>query len=100
MSRRPKRAAFFALAFVAVLCASPVAAQPAPDDALQAARELITVMRGNRSFKQILPSIMQAIIQGRPQVERDLDTLMPLLLDSISSRVDELANQMASVEAR
>lgn len=104
MSRRPKRAAFFAAAFVAALCVSPVAAQPAPDATMSAARELITVMRAADQLKQMLPSIMQAlkpaIIQGRPQVERDLETLIPLLLDGMSSRVGELIDPMAGVYAR
>jgi uncharacterized protein len=104
MSRRPKRAAFFALAFGAALCVSPLAAQPAPNDTLPAARELISVIRATDQIKQMLPTIMQAlkpaITQGRPQVERDLETLMPLLLDGMNSRVGELADQMASVYAR
>ena len=104
MSRRPKRGAFFALAIVAALCISPVAAQPAPDETMSAARELITVMRAADQLKQMLPSIMQAlkpaIVQGRPQVERDFETLIPLLLDSVASRVGELIDPMASVYAR
>jgi hypothetical protein len=104
MSRRPKYAGLLAVAFAATLCVSPVAAQPAPEDTLSAARELITIMRATDQLKQMLPTIMQAlkpaIAQGRPQVERDLDTLMPLLLDGMSSRIGELVDQMASVYAR
>jgi hypothetical protein len=89
---------------VAALCISPVAAQPAPDETMSAARELITVMRAADQLKQMLPSIMQAlkpaIVQGRPQVERDFETLIPLLLDSVASRVGELIDPMASVYAR
>ena len=103
MPRRPKPAAFFALAFVAALCVSPVAAQPAPDDALLAARELITVTRATDQIKQMLPSIMQAlkpaIVQGRPEVERDYDAVMPLLLGAVGSRIEELVDQLASVYA-
>jgi hypothetical protein len=87
-----------------MLCVSPVAAQPAPADTVSAARELITIMRATDQLKQMLPTIMQAlkpaIAQGRPQVERDLDTLMPVLLDSMSSRLGELVDQMAGVYAR
>jgi len=104
MSRRPKYAGLLAVAFAAALWVGPVAAQPAPDETLSAARELITVMRATDQLKQMLPTIMQAlkpaIAQGRPQVERDLDTLMPLLLDGMGSRVGELVDQMAAVYAR
>jgi uncharacterized protein len=104
MSRRPKPASFFALAFVAVLSVSPVAAQGASDDGLSAARELIAVTRATEQIKQMLPAIMQAlkpaIVQGRPQVERDYDAVMPLLLDAMGSRIGEMADQIASVYAR
>ena len=104
MSRGPKPAAFFALAFVAVLSVSPVAAQPASNDGLSVARELITVTRATEQIKQMLPTIMQAlkpaIVQGRPQVERDYDAVMPLLLDAMGSRIGEMTDQMAQVYAR
>jgi hypothetical protein len=104
MSRQPKRAAFLALAFLAALCVRPVAAQPAPNEAMRAAQELITIMRATDQIKQIMPTIMRAlkpaIVQGRPEVERDYDTLMPLLLGSMNARMDELVGQMASVYAR
>jgi hypothetical protein len=104
MSRRPKYAGLLAMAFAATLWIGPVTAQPVPEDTLSAARELITIMRATDQLKQMLPTIMQAlkpaIAQGRPQVERDLDAVMPLLLDGMSSRVGELVDQMASVYAR
>src|SRR5215471_5916351 len=104
MSRRTKYAGLLAMAFAAAICVNSVAAQPAPTDALSAARELITTMRATDQLKQMLPTIMQAlkpaIAQGRAQVERDLDTLMPVLLDGMSSRLGELVDQMAAVYAR
>ena len=59
MSRQAKPATFFALAFVAVLCISPVAAQPVPDDALRAARDLIAATRATDQMKLMLPTVMQ-----------------------------------------
>jgi len=104
MSIRSKYVGLLAVAFAATLCISPVAAQPAPADTLAAARELITIMRATDQLKQMLPTIMQAlkhaIAQGRQQVERDLDTLMPVLLDGMSSRIGDLVDQMAAVYAR
>jgi uncharacterized protein len=104
MARRPKPAAFFALAFMAVLSASPGAAQPVPEDALPAARELIAVTRATEQIKQMLPAIMQAlkpaIVQGRPDVERDYNAVMPVLLNAVNARIGEMVDQMAAVYAR
>lgn len=103
MSRRPKPATFCAWAFVAVLAVSPVVAQPAADDGLAAARELIAVTRATEHVQQMLPAIMQAlkpaIVQGRPEVERDFDAVMPLLLNAVGSRIGEMVDQMAAVYA-
>lgn len=88
---------------------SPPAAQspptaPATPDGLAAARQLITAMRATDQFKQLLPNIMQALkpalVQGRPEVERDFDAMMPVLIDGMSSRVNELVEQIADIYAR
>jgi hypothetical protein len=82
----------------------PPAAAPADPAALTTARELITTMRATEQVKMMLPTIMQAlrpaIAQGRPQVERDLDTIVPVLLDGMSNRIGELVDQMATVYVR
>jgi hypothetical protein len=52
-------------------------------------RELIAAVKATDQFKALLP-IMQglkpAIVQGRPGVEKDFDTLMPVILDGASQR--------------
>jgi hypothetical protein len=92
--------------YVLGLCfvAAPAASQQAPADALPVARELITVMRATDQFKLIFPTIMQslkpAIVQGRPQIEKDIDAMMPVLLEGVNSRINEITDQMAGVYAR
>jgi hypothetical protein len=92
--------------YVLGLCfvAAPAASQHAPADALPVARELITVMRATDQFKLIFPTIMQslkpAIVQGRPQIEKDIDAMMPVLLEGVNSRINEITDQMAGVYAR
>jgi hypothetical protein len=98
------------LAGAIALCltgSSPALAQtPAapPQDALAAARELVVVMRATDQIKQILPSIVQAlrpaIVQGRPQVEKDFDAFAPALLDNMNARMTELVEMMALIYAR
>jgi hypothetical protein len=71
---------------------------------MSAARELIAVTRAAEQIKQMLPAVMQAlkpaIAQGRSDVERDHDAVMPLLLDAVGLRIGEMVDQMASVYAR
>jgi uncharacterized protein len=92
---------------VFLLAAAPAPAQspaPAPDDAMTAARELITTMRTVDQFKAILPAILQnlkpAIVQNRPEVARDLDAVMPLLIEGMAARVNEIVDEITALYAR
>ena len=98
-------------AIVAVLAAAffvaPAWAQtpaPPPAENLAAARELVGVMKATDQFKALLPTIMQgikpSIVQGRPEVERDYDTIMPVILDGASQRVNQLSDMLADIYAR
>jgi uncharacterized protein len=87
-----------------LLCASPAAAQGVPTPEMAAARELVTLMRMPDQFKAMLPQIMQVlrptIVQGRPEVEHDVDIIIPVLLQTANARVAELTDQIAPVYAR
>jgi hypothetical protein len=87
-----------------LLAAGPAGAQSPSPDTLAAARELIVTMRAADYFKTIMPAIVQqlkpAIVQNRPQVERDYDAIMPLMLDSMNARVSEIIEQVAALYAR
>jgi hypothetical protein len=89
---------------ICLLVASPIGAQSPSPEAMAAARELIVTMRAADYFKTLMPAIMQqlkpAIVQNRPQVERDYDAIMPLLLDSMNARVNEIIDQIAALYAR
>ena len=39
-------------------------------------------------------------MQNRPQVERDYDAIMPLMLESMNARVSEIIEQVAALYAR
>jgi uncharacterized protein len=84
--------------------AVPARAQTPSPDAVAAAHELIVTMRSVDFFKTIMPTLMQglkpAIVQNRPQVERDYDAIVPLLLESVNARVNEVIEQIAAVYAR
>lgn len=84
--------------------ACPARAQTPSPDAMAAAHELIVTMRAADFFKTIMPAMMQslkpAIVQNRPQVERDYDAIVPLLLEGMNARLNEVMEQIAAVYAR
>jgi hypothetical protein len=97
------RVACLALALLAAGSARAQSPAPSPE-AMTAARELIVTMRAADYFKTIMPAIMQglkpAIVQNRPQVERDYDALVPLLLEGMGARLNEMIDQVAALYAR
>jgi hypothetical protein len=103
MSKRPMMFAVSILA-AALLYGGPAAAQTPPPDALAAAKELVVTMRAADQLKNLFPIIMQqlkpAIVQGRPQVEKDYDAIMPALVEGMLARSGELIDLMADVYAR
>lgn len=91
----------------ACLVLTLMSATPAPaqsPDAVAAAKELMVVMHSADNFKAIMPQLMQAlkpaVVQGRAEVARDFDALVPSLINAMSSRLDEMLDKIASVYAR
>jgi uncharacterized protein len=87
-----------------LLAASPALPQSPAPDAMTAARELVTTMRAADQFKALMPIIVKnlkpAIVQNRPEVERDYDTMMPLLLEGMNARVNEIVDEVTALYAR
>ncbi len=87
-----------------LICGAPAAAQSPSPEALAAAKELVVTMRAGDQLKLLMPIIMQqlkpAIVQGRPEVERDFDTSLPHLLDGVNAHSDEFAAAVAEIYAR
>ena len=89
------------------LAVSLMSAAPAPaqsPETIAAAKDLMAVMRSSDNFKTMMPSIMQAlkpaIVQGRPEVDRDFDALVAPLLGAMNSRLDEIIDKVAGIYAR
>jgi uncharacterized protein len=91
------------LLVVTLLLVAPVRAQSPSPDAEAAARELVNTIKLADQYKVLLPTIFQhlkpAIVQNRPDVERDFDALMPVLRDRIGARIDELVNAVVLIYA-
>jgi hypothetical protein len=100
----PKR--WLAIAGVAawtLLSAASALPQTPSADALAAAREMFEVAKIGDQYKMMMPMIVQgmkpAIVQGRPQVERDFDAIAPVLMAGFESRLAEITEAVARIYA-
>jgi hypothetical protein len=88
---------------ISLSVAGPARPQSPAPDVMAAARELLVTIRFIDQFKAVLPIIMQnmkaAIVQNRPQVEREFDAVMPLIVEGMNPRLNELAEQTAVIYA-
>jgi len=94
----------FVLAAVALLAfGRPAATQTAAPDATAAAKELVETMRATDQLKVLMPMLMQqlkpAIAQGRPEVERDYDAMVPQMLAAADARMGEFTGAIAVIYA-
>jgi uncharacterized protein len=101
--------------FAMVLCmafcaASPARAQTPPQspaaqspESLAAAHELMGVIKPANQFKAVLPALIQSmkstLVQGRPELEKQYDAMMPAFYESAQKRFNELADSIAVIYA-
>jgi hypothetical protein len=92
------------IAAVVVLSAGPAAPQSPSVDAMAAARDLVAASRSTDQIKALLPLIVQQIkplvVQNRPEVERDFDQLMPLMLEMMNSQLGAFTEALTQIYAR
>ncbi|WP_315761590.1 MULTISPECIES: DUF2059 domain-containing protein [unclassified Bradyrhizobium] len=84
---------------------SPAArAQDPTPESLAAAKELIAVMHLKDQFAAVMPIIVKgmksAIVQGRPEVDRQYDAMTPKLLEAFQSKASEFSDATAMIYAR
>jgi hypothetical protein len=88
---------------VVLLLTAPARAQSPSPDALAAAKELLEAQDMAEQFKSLMPMIMEnlkpAMVKGRPELERDYDTIVPILLEGFQARISELSEAVAIVYA-
>jgi hypothetical protein len=86
-----------------LLLAAPARAQSPSPDSLSAAKELINTINFPDQFKALMPIMMKnlkpAIVQGRADIDRDYEALMPALIDMAQSRISELSDAAAAIYA-
>lgn len=104
-----RRAILAVFVAAAVLAASPIRAQApsgdsAPAENLAAARELIQVMKATDQFKALLPTIFEglkpAFVQGRPEMAKDYDAIMPIIINGATQRLNAFGDMLATIYAQ
>jgi len=84
------------------VCASP-AQTPSPET-ITAARVLVTTMKLADQYKALLPGILlslkSALVQDRPEIERDYDAMMPMITDAFTPYYSAMIDDIAAVYAR
>jgi hypothetical protein len=88
---------------IGIIVTGPTTAQSPPADALAAAKDLFAVMKLDEQYKAMLPLILQQlkpmIVQGRPEVERDYDAIIPALSAAANARFGEITSLSAALYA-
>ncbi len=88
---------------VTLFVAAPSRAESPSPETLAAARELIATLKATDYLKALLPTIIQtlkpAVVQGRPQVEKDYDAITPMMLDVANGHLSEIIELVARVYA-
>jgi len=87
------------IAIVAAL--SSAHAQTPTSETEAAARELVSTMKITDQFMALMPIVIKAlkpaIVQNRPDVERDFDAITPSLLQGMTTRLDDFTNAVVAV---
>ncbi|MGP0089964.1 MAG: DUF2059 domain-containing protein [Xanthobacteraceae bacterium] len=85
------------------VCTAPAQTPTPTSDATAAARSLVTTMKMGEQFKALLPVIMQglkpALVQNRPEVERDFDAMMPMMLEAFTPYYSAIVDGIVAVYA-
>lgn len=96
-----KRSCLIAAVLLFSVCTA--SAQTATPDATAAARSLVATMKIGDQFKALLPVILQglkpALVQNRPEVERDFDAMMPMMLEAFTPYYSSIVEGIVSVYA-
>ena len=93
------------IAFALFLAATaPGSAQSPTPESLAAAKELVTTIRMEEQAAKMLPIVIQAlkpaIVQNRPEVERDFNALIPSIVDLLKQNWAQYVDGCAIIYAR
>ena len=95
---------FIALFFSSAVLFGPAAAQTTSPETLVAAKELVVAAKTADQFKVLMPMLVQqlksAIVQGRAEIDRDYDKIMPVIMNVFMQQADRLVDEIAGIYAQ
>ena len=90
-------------ASIFLLSMSAASAQGPSAESMTAARSLVTTMQLAEAYKGLLPGIVlglrPALVQDRPDIERDFDAMLPEIRESFASYHSAITDAVAAVYA-
>jgi uncharacterized protein len=82
---------------------SLASAQTPSPEALSAARSLVETLKLSDQYKALLPVILlglrPALVQDRPEIERDYEAMMPTVTDAYTPFYDAMIDSAATIYA-
>jgi uncharacterized protein len=94
-------AGIFSGMFLGLAC-SAMAQTPSPE-ALTAARSLVTTLKLSDRYKALLPAILlslkPALVQDRPEIERDYDAMTTMIADVYTPFYNAMLDNSATIYA-
>src|ERR1700733_6085338 len=94
---------FLIVACLLLLSVPAIRAETPPPDTMTAARSLVTTMKLADQYKALLPAILlglkPALTQDRPEIERDYETMMPMVADAFEPYYTSMVDGIAAIYA-
>jgi hypothetical protein len=86
-----------------LLSVSASLAQTPSPDAMTAARSLVTTMKLSDQYKALLPGVLlglrPTLTQDRPEIERDFDSMMPMMVEAFAPYYTTMVDNVATIYA-
>ena len=82
---------------------SGASAQSPSPEAMTAARSLVTTMKLSDQYRALLPGVLlglrPTLTQDRPEIERDFDSMMPMMVEAFAPYYTTMVDNVATIYA-
>jgi uncharacterized protein len=82
---------------------SVASAQTPSPEAMTAARSLVTTMKLSDQYRALLPGVLlglrPTLTQDRPEIERDFDAMMPMMVEAFAPYYTTMVDNVATIYA-
>ena len=82
---------------------SGASAQTPSPEAMTAARSLVTTMKLSDQYRALLPGVLlglrPTLTQDRPEIERDFDAMMPMMVEAFAPYYTTMVDNVATIYA-